>query len=207
MLVTYSIVALSKEEELIGVGVVSGSVAVGSRVPWIEAGVGAVATQALTNPLIGLWVIELVRKGLRASEALREALSRDPNPELRQVAVITVSGDVAIHCGTEIPEEKECLRGKNYACIGNLLTSKEVVREVCVTFQKLSNLPLPERILESLRSGHRVGGDSRGDRSAAMMVAEAIPRRLHPKVKLIDLRIDYGEDPVKALSEAYYRIS
>ncbi|OYT50789.1 MAG: hypothetical protein B6U76_12110 [Desulfurococcales archaeon ex4484_217_2] len=72
---TYSIVALDKRRKLLGVAVISGSLAVGSRVPWAKAGIGAVATQAHTNPALGPLILEYLSQGLKAREALEKALA------------------------------------------------------------------------------------------------------------------------------------
>ena len=60
---TYTIV-LAEPEGTVLVGVVSGSLAVGSRVPWARACIGAVATQGYTNVTLGPLVLSLLELSL-----------------------------------------------------------------------------------------------------------------------------------------------
>jgi len=198
---TYSIVATDLRNGLLGVGVVSGSVAVGSRVPWAKAGVAAVATQAYTNPALGPLIIELVSKGLTVSEALEKALLRDSNPELRQVAVVDISGSSAVYSGEKIPSQYRGLSFNGYACVGNLLKSSLTVDFLCQAFNESSS-PLPIKIINALMAGHKAGGDSRGDHSAALLVVGSTEYGDYYD-KLIDLRVDYSPDPINDLIKLY----
>jgi len=183
---------------MIGVAVASGSIAVGSRVPWVRLGVGGVATQAYTNPALGPLILSLLEEGFDARAALEEALSRDPEPQRRQVAVLAWSGDSAVFEGAWIPPEHAYVRGDDYVCVGNLLKGRVVVEEMCRVFRDTMST-LPRRLLEALRAGHRAGGDARGDRSAAIIVAG--PTR-HGSLydRILDLRVDLSRgDPVGEL--------
>ena len=199
---TYSIVAYDFEAKLIGVGVVSGSIAVGSRVPWARAGIGGVATQAYTNPVIGVRILRFLEEGYNAGEALFRALALDPSPSMRQVAVVSVKGDTATHTGNSVPRHYGEHRGHGYACIGNMLASRRVVDVVCKTFTNTKG-GLAERILEALEAGHREGGDLRGDHSAAILVVGEHPIYGREYDKIIDLRVDYSSNPIEQLKELY----
>ena len=199
---TYSIIAYDFETRLIGIGVASGSIAVGSRVPWAKAGVGGVATQAYTNPVLGVWILRFLEDGYSAREALTKALTRDPSPSMRQVAVVTVKGDVAIHTGNNVPRHYGERRGHGYACIGNMLASRRVVDIVCETFTKAKG-GLAERIIEALEAGHIEGGDLRGDHSAAILVVGEHPLYGRDYDKIVDLRVDYSANPIEQLKELY----
>ncbi len=200
---TYSIVALDFESKLIGVGVASGSVAVGSRVPWARAGVGGVATQAYTNPMIGVWVLRFLEEGYNAGEALFRALAMDSSPSMRQVAVVSAKGDVATHTGNNVPRHYAEYRGHGYACVGNMLVSKRVVEEMCKVFNE-SKGSLAERLLQALEAGHREGGDIRGDHSAAILVVGEHPIYGKDYDRIIDLRVDYSTNPIEELKELYW---
>jgi uncharacterized Ntn-hydrolase superfamily protein len=205
--VTYSLVAADPSSRLLGVAVASGSIAVGSRVPWGRAGVAVVATQAYTNPLLGKWVIGLISEGHSPRDAMAKALSKDSHPQLRQVAAVDVSGRVAIFAGEEIPEPHLEESGEGFACIGNLLKSQEVVREMCNAYVENIALPFPKRLLNALKAGHMLGGDARGDRSAAVLVLGRHPIYGYEYGKLVDLRVDLSSDPVSELLKIYSAIS
>src|SRR5215212_4795666 len=89
---TFSIVARDAKTGDIGVAVQSHWFAVGQRVPWAEAGVGAVATQSFIDPSYGQLGLELLRAGKAAPHALRGLLGSDRACDVRQVAMIDAKG-------------------------------------------------------------------------------------------------------------------
>src|SRR5947208_3116630 len=96
---TFSIVARDPQTGEIGVAVQSHWFAVGQIVPWAEAGVGAVATQSFVQPSYGRDGLALMRAGRSAPAALRALLGGDASCEVRQVAMVDASGDVASFTG------------------------------------------------------------------------------------------------------------
>ena len=199
---TYSIVVYDSSRKLFAVGVVSGSLAVGSRVPWARAGVAAVATQAYTNPVLGKKVIEYVSKGMGVGEAVKLALSEDSSPQLRQLVAVDSTGKTVAYSGSEILTPYEAVTKEGYACAGNLLRSTEVVREVCRVFEG-STGNLSSRIISALEAGHEAGGDRRGDRSAAILIVGEHPEFGIDFDVLLNLRVDYSEDPLTELRKLY----
>ncbi|MCD6510291.1 MAG: DUF1028 domain-containing protein [Thermoprotei archaeon] len=198
---TYSIVALDSESGLVGVAVASGSIAVGSRVPWAKNAVGAVATQAYTNPALGPLILSYMEEGFTSEEALTKALGTDDSPNMRQVAVISVKGDKAVHNGNNVPKECGYCMGEHCVCIANLVKSSDIPKLMCHKFEELMGEGnLARALLEALKEGHEAGGDKRGDRSAALLVVGPTPYgELYDR--LIDLRVDYSPDPVGSLEK------
>src|SRR5216684_1157168 len=96
---TFSIVARDPQTGQIGVAVQSHWFAVGQIVPWAEEGVGAVATQSFVDTTYGQLGLDLLRTGKSAPDALRGLLGADPSCEVRQVAMIDASGNVATFTG------------------------------------------------------------------------------------------------------------
>jgi len=92
---TYSIVAMDRKTNQIGVAVQSHWFAVGSLCPWIEAGVGAIATQSMVEVNYGPKGLALLRKGKSAQQSLDELLAEDDRKELRQVAIVDALGNAA----------------------------------------------------------------------------------------------------------------
>src|SRR5262245_36484233 len=82
---TYSIVARDPATGNFGVAVQSHWFQVGPTVPWLEAGVGAVATQSFTRIDYGPLGLALMRSGKTADEALQSLLATDPERDVRQV--------------------------------------------------------------------------------------------------------------------------
>lgn len=191
---TFSILAISKDHNLIGVAVASGSAAVGSRVPYATPGVGVIATQAYTNVTYGIEGLKLLANGLAPHQALKKLLAEDPQREKRQVAIMDFAGRKAVFTGTETPKERGEIVGEDYVVIGNLLKSVKVLESMADCFKKTcGNFVL--RLLEALKVGSETGGDKRGEKSAAIKVVD--------KTKvLLNIRIDKSISPIQELMKA-----
>ena len=202
---TYSIIGIDKEKDMLGIAVVSGSIAVGSRVPWVRYGIGGVATQAYTNPALGPIILKLLKEGLNPREALEEALTLDEMKEYRQVAVMNWDGKSAFYCGKMIPKEYAAYQSKNSVAIANLVVSKEIPKTMCDVFENTISIGLDEALLRAIEEAHLMGGDKRGDHSAAIIIVGKTEYAPYYD-KVIDLRIDYSKDPVDKLKAIYGRI-
>lgn len=204
---TYSILALEPKRRILGVAVASGAIAVGSRVPWAKAFTGAVATQAYTNPSLGPIILKLIELGYRASKAVKYALTLDPKPELRQVAAIDIHGDMGVHTGTNTPQWSGELIDKDNLClcIGNLICGSKVLEEMHKAYVEAEGKDFAERLLLALSMGHRVGGDKRGDRSAAILIVGTTEYSPYYD-KILDLRVDYSLNPVEDLIKLYKKL-
>jgi uncharacterized Ntn-hydrolase superfamily protein len=188
---TFSIIA--KEGKEFGIGVASGSVGVGKRVPWVERGVGAVATQGLTEPSYGPRILELLRKGLEPVRCLSYTLADDPLREFRQVLVLAETGGAA-HTGMNCPAFCGHVVGENFVCGGNLLVGREVLEAMIAEFKGAF---LAEKLLSSLVAGAEAGGDRRGERSAAILITGPSPIRLE---------IEDSADPLVELEQKVKKI-
>jgi uncharacterized Ntn-hydrolase superfamily protein len=179
---------------MLGVCVSTAVPAVGSRIPHVEAGVGAIATQAKTNIFYGINGLKLLKKGFSPQEALEAMLKQDPDRESRQVIIIDRDGRTAAFTGKETIDWKGHLVGKDYAVAGNMLVGGRVVEAMAQTFENSAG-ELAERLLKALEAGQEAGGDKRGRMSAALVVASQ-RRGTGP---IFDLRVDEHHDPVREL--------
>ncbi len=193
---TFSIVALDPDTGHLGVAVSTARLAVGNRVPYVKAKVGAVATQANTNPALAYEVLLLLELGKTAQEALDAALASDPGREERQLTVIDAKGNRAAFTGTKPDEYKGHLVGKNCVVAGNILVGAETLTAMVETFDKAQGT-LGDRIMAAMEAGQKAGGDKRGRISAAILVATD---SFHP---YINLRVDNSADPVADLRKLY----
>ncbi len=197
---TFSLVARCPRTNELGVCVATAIPAVGSVVPWVEAGVGAIATQALTNTIYGTRGLELLRSRLSPQEALQRMLKDDPESESRQVIMIDAQGRTAAFTGKACVDWKGHLTGENYAVAGNMLVGAQVIEATAEAFEASAG-ELEERLLKALEAGQKAGGDKRGKRSAALLVMKRPEYRgVRP---FIDLRVDYHEDPVEELRRIF----
>jgi uncharacterized Ntn-hydrolase superfamily protein len=198
--VTYSIVARDPETGEMGVATQSQAFAVGNSVPFALPGHGVIATQSMAEPMYGSVGLELLRGGFTAQEVLTALSSVDPQPERRQVAVLSVTGDLAAYTGNQCVEAAGHLIGETSVALANMAASP-LVWESMVERYESSGGPLAQRLLNALQAAEEAGGDFRGRRSAAIMVirANTTGRPWHDMV--VDLRVDDSPDPVAALAD------
>ena len=167
---TLSIVALDPDTGQLGTAVHTGWLAVGSKVPWVEAGVGAVLTQAVTEASYGPRSLDLLRSGHSPAEALGALLAEDPHAESRQVAIIDLQGRAAVHTGSAcIPDAGHAV-GDGVVAVANMAGADGVWDAILEAFSTSSG-PLARRLCSAVTAGQQAGGDMRGSTSAALLVA------------------------------------
>jgi uncharacterized Ntn-hydrolase superfamily protein len=211
---TFSIVAVDPRTRETGVAVTTRNPCVGNAVPWVRAGVGAVATQGGTRVEYGPDLLDLLAKGVSAKEALARVVAADPDRERRQVGVVGIDGRSAQWTGSgqrgaESRGDWTAERsGPTFAVQGNSLVSPAVVDAVAEAFQKSDGSPrhLADRLIEALAAGHALGGDGRhGEtQSAAVLVADPRPglsRR--PDGQTVNINVCEHADPVGELRRIY----
>src|SRR3990172_10929853 len=197
---TFSIVAADPSAGEVGVAVQSKYLAVGAVVPWVRAGVGAVATQAMAFAGFGPQILEALGQGEAPALALAAALRDDPLPARRQVGVVSASGEAANHTGTECSAWAGGRLGRDFGVQGSLLAGEAVVQEMVRAFEAGTGA-LCQRLLAALEAGQAAGGDKRGEQSAALIVERsgyAQETRLGID-RVIDLRVDYHPHPIAEL--------
>lgn len=190
---TYSIVARDPQTRELGVAVQSHYFQVGPTVPWAISGVGAVATQSRVDVRYGPLGLELMRAGYGVDQALAALLASDPEPEVRQVAMVDAEGRVAVHTGRSCIAQAGHRTGSGYSVQANLMLRDTVWDIMAGAFEGTSG-PLAERMLAALDAAEAEGGDIRGKQSAAMLVVAGTPTGRSWEDRLIDLRVeDHGE--------------
>lgn len=195
---TYSIVAYDPEQNQLGVAVQSHSLCVGAAVPWAEAGVGAVATQARSDPSYGTLGLTMMRAGKSAQQSLQELLASDSQVASRQVAMVDKQGNIAVHTGNKCVEAAGHRQGTHYSVQANLMLKNTVWDAMADTFETTSG-SLAQRMLKALFAAQAEGGDMRGQQSAALLVVSSQPRNNSSDSRLFDLRVDDHPEPVKEL--------
>jgi uncharacterized Ntn-hydrolase superfamily protein len=209
---TFSIAAIDPETGESGVAVTTRVPCVGNGVPWVRAGVGAVATQSWTRVEYGPELLDMLETGMSAEEALREAVARDSLAGRRQVGVIGLNGGSAAFTGDEALPWAGHRSGPNYVTQGNLLVGPEVLEAVARSFESTagSGRHLADRLIEALAAGQRQGGDARKGRmqSAAVVVADPRPGRSRRPDKItVDINVCEHPTPVAELRRIYDNIS
>ena len=175
---TFSIAAVDPRTGESGVAVTTRVPCVGNGVPWVRAGVGAVATQASTRTAYGNELLDMLEEGRTPRDALDRAMAGDPEAQRRQVGVVALDGTSAQHTGTGPGYWAGHKSGLNYAAQGNVLVGPEVIDAVAAAFEETegSERHLADRLIEALGAGQEVGGDRRMGRLQSDAVIVADPR-------------------------------
>lgn len=195
---TFSIVARDPETGAFGVAVSTAVPCVGGIVPHIKPGVGAIATQAYTNPALAIDGLPLIEQGMSPEEALTSLLAKDVGAATRQCAGIDVKGRVFAFSGNECVDWYGSRSGENYSVQGNMLVGAETVDAMAEAFEE-SRGHLSSRLLKALEAGQAAGGDNRGRESAALVVAPFDDA----EYSKIDIRVDLHHDPVAELRRIF----
>ena len=190
---TWSIIA-KDAGGAIGIAVSTKFFAVGARVPAIEAGIGAVASQALTNPLYGQRGLALLRLGVPAAEVVRLLIAADTGHPHRQVHVMDGSGAFAAHTGAECVDWCGHLIRDTFSVAGNMLAGPQVIAETARAYEADAALPFPRRLIAAMKAGEDAGGDKRGKQSAALLIYST------EDYSDLDLRVDDHPEPLEELA-------
>jgi uncharacterized Ntn-hydrolase superfamily protein len=200
--VTFSIAACDLDAGQWGVAVASKFLAVGSVVPWLEGGVGAVATQALANTAYGPQGLALMRSGLSAREALDQLLAADRGRADRQAGMVDGRGRSATHTGESCLPWAGGRTGRGYAAQGNILAGPTVIDAMADAFEGTAG-SVAVRLMAALGAGDAAGGDRRGRQSAALAVVSPGGGYGGQNDVAVDLRVDDHADPVAELARLH----
>lgn len=170
--------------------------AIGALTVFAHADVGAVATQALINPLLGVDALELLRTH-DAEEALARVLDTDPDTDSRQVTVVDRNGRAAAHTGAQTHPWSGHQVGDGFVVAGNILVGSDTLDAMAQRWKAGVDARMDERLLSTLEAGQEAGGDRRGRQSAALYVHTGHP---YP---YLDLRVDEHPDPVAELRRVH----
>jgi uncharacterized Ntn-hydrolase superfamily protein len=193
---TYSIVARDPATGELGVAVQSHWFSVGSIVSWARAGVGAVATQSISEPAYGPRLLDRLAAGEAVDAALAAEFAGDELARFRQVAVIDSAGEVAVHTGDGCMSHAGHEIGDAFSAQANLMASPKVWPAMAAAFRSAARDSLPRRLLAALDAAEAAGGDVRGRQSAALVV---VPAKGEPWRSNVELRVDDAVDPLGEL--------
>lgn len=214
---TFSIIAFDPATREFGVGVQSRAFGAGAAVPYIETGVGAVATQASANRQYGPRAIALLKQGLTPAEVVKRITDEDPGRDTRQVAVIDAQGRSAVYTGKRVIDRNfdkndpvhlggfaGHATGTNFSAQGNTLASEEVVKAMAAAYENGKG-SMGERLMDALDAGQAKGGDTRGMQSAGILVVRPLPPNSESTVeRVVDIRVDDAENPFTELRRLLY---
>jgi len=191
---TWSIIARDHATGQLAIAVATRFFAVGGRVPFIAAGVGAIATQALLNPFYGVEGLDLLRQGIAPTDVVARLTAADAGRDHRQLHVMDASVRIAAHTGAECVGWCGHLAGGGFSIAGNMLAGPAVLDATATAYIAGAALPLARRLILAMRAGEAAGGDKRGRQSAALLI--------HGEEQWsdLDLRVDDHFDPLGELA-------
>ncbi len=195
---TYSIVARDADTGELGVAVESHYFSVGSVVTWAEAGVGAVATQALVEPSYGKLGLDLMRAGKSAPDSLLGLVASDPMNNIRQVALVDAEGRVAAHTGSMTIAEAGHTTGDGFSVQANMMLRASVWPAMAEAY-KSARGELVDRLLAALDAAEAEGGDIRGRQSAAILIVSGKNTGKPWSDKIYDVRVDDAPEPLREI--------
>jgi uncharacterized Ntn-hydrolase superfamily protein len=199
---TFSIVAWDDRTGMTGVAVATKHLAVGALVPHAKAGVGAIATQAQTNPLLGIRGLRLLERRVATESIFDETpadavidllLDHDEQRHQRQVHLVDHNGNTAAWTGEDCVDWAGHLTFPGFSVAGNMLVGPETLAAMAETYQRTVGVDFCDRLLMAMEAGEAAGGDKRGRQSAALYV---VHREVYP---YLDLRVDHHANPISEL--------
>jgi uncharacterized Ntn-hydrolase superfamily protein len=193
---TFSIIARCAKTGQFGMAIASSSPAVAARCAHVRAGVGAVASQNVTDPALGPLLLDRLARGHSAATALADITSNRPHIAWRQLLVIDRTGATAIHSGARVLGVWAEAQGKDCAAGGNLLATPDIPVTMIGAFETATG-QLAERLCQALEAGLAAGGEAGPVHSAGLKVADRLDW------PLVDLRIDWADTPIAMLRAAW----
>jgi len=193
---TFSIIARCSRTGMLGIAITTSDITVGSRCPFVKSSVGAISTQASTDPSLGPFALRLLELGYSANSALQQLEASDPYIERRQLGVVDHNGNSAARTGAMNNPWAGHITGRDHVAMGNGLVGEMVVQAMAAVFLEAPQLDLEERLTRALEAGQQAGGeaqDATPHHSAALLVygSDTFSR--------VDLRVDEHTAPVAEL--------
>lgn len=193
---TWSIIAHDASGAF-GVAIASRFFAVGALCPHARSGVGAVATQALVNPLYAVPALDGLAQGLAPAQIVERLTAADEGRDHRQLHLIGVDGKSAAHTGKACVDWCGHTAGEGFSVAGNMLAGPQVIEATAEAYQAHAGLPFGERLVAAMAAGDAAGGDKRGKQAAALLIYTS------EDYCALDIRVDDHAEPIQELQRLY----
>ncbi|NDW02003.1 DUF1028 domain-containing protein [Salipiger sp. PrR002] len=194
---TFSLVARCPDTGMFGIAISSSSPAVAARCSYARAGVGAVASQNVTDPTLGPLALDLMQSGKSAAEAIEGVQAQGKFIEYRQVLAVDSEGRTAIHSGPNSLGIWTQAQAQNVASGGNLLANDGVPQAIVEGYLSASG-HIGDRLIAAMRAGLAAGGEAGPVHSAGMKIVDKV------SWPVADLRCDWTEEcPIEAIATAW----
>ena len=194
---TFSIVARCVERGQFGMAVSSSSPAVAARCAYARAGVGAVASQNVTDPRLGPGTLDAMAAGMDAQTAIASVIAAADHTEFRQLLAVDSTGQTKTFSGTKTLGIHAEHHSHNAAAAGNLLANKTIPDAMVAAFHAAGG-HLGDRLIAAMQAGLAAGGEAGDLHSAGLLIVD------QQQWPLVDLRCDWTTDcPIAAVATAW----
>jgi len=194
---TFSLTGRCARTGMFGVIVTSSSPAVAARCAWVRGNVGAVSTQNITDPGLGIMGLDLMQQGFGAKKAMEMIVGARAFSEYRQIALIDALGHTAHHSGAKTLGTNNVAQGNNAIAAGNLLSTPKVPDAMVAAFEANADEHLAERLLRGLEAGLDAGGEEGDVKSVGVKVCH------QHDWPICELRVDWHDEPIAELRRVW----
>ncbi|MFN3970231.1 MAG: DUF1028 domain-containing protein [Gemmobacter sp.] len=193
---TFSLIARCARTGQFGMVISSSSPAVAARCAHVRAGVGAAASQNVTDPALGPMMLDHLAQGMTAARAMAAVTAARAHIDYRQLLLVDAAGRTAVHSGGQVLGLWGQASGRDCVSGGNLLADPGIPDAMVAAFEVAPG-HLGDRLMAALEAGLAAGGEAGPVRSAGLKIADRLDW------PLADLRIDWADDPVAMLRAAW----
>ncbi len=197
---TFTAIARCPRTGRLGISVATGEMGVGGRVPFIAPSVGAVATQANTDPRLGPLAIRLLDLGYPAAKVLSEIQASDPYIGFRQIGIVDRWGHTAVCTGENNTAWAGHLTGPGWIVMGNALAGEQVAAAMADAMAATQAEDVEVRLMQAVEAGAAAGGQPDGQRSAGLLVYE------NEGFAIVNLRVDENPEPTAELRRLFDKL-
>jgi len=197
---TFTLVARCENTGLMGVGMITSSIAVGSRCPFGRARVAVGSVQAFPDPRLRNLALTLFEMGYSASKVVKELVASDPRCEYRQIGIVDKDGNTAAYTGPKNSPWAGHIEKEGFIAMGNYLAGKKTITAMANAYEASAGDVLEERLMQALEAGVAAGGQcDEGGKPFGFLCSGAMLTFDWDTFPRVDLRVEHHPEPAKEL--------
>ncbi|WP_024805445.1 DUF1028 domain-containing protein [Nocardia sp. BMG51109] len=191
---TFSLAAVERDSGALGMVIASSSPAVASRCLNIRPGLGAAASQNITDPRLSGRLLDRLRAGDDPDRAMETVVAGHDLRDYRQLTVLRADGRSAAYSGSRTLGAHHQIAGDGVVAAGNMLRGPATISEMIRGYESSTEAAFERRLLDGLAAALAAGGEEGPVHAAGLLVYRAVE---WPETTL---RVDWSEDPSTDLS-------
>lgn len=185
---TLTLVARNPYTRQIGIAIASGSDDCAGGSLYIDDQYGVVSVQAKGDRAVGARALALLQAGHNGPQIIETLVAEDRKIDMRQIIAVPMDGDIGVMTGAQCLHWAGHTAKVHHALAGNMLSSEQTLSAMERAFMNDMQSPLRKRLFAALKAGIAAGGDVRGHRSAAILIAgePAYALRITESLQVLD---------------------